>query len=448
MSTRLRTILACSATFLVATVLVLLAPMRHVSGDVVPGRLGAAVLACGGGFDLRAVDWIARRDADGEHLYWAQRGTDGDVVSIFGPGPAVAGALAMIDLGEGDVVSDAWLRWRERLAAAVLLGISGGLLTLAARRRRGPVASVGIGLVAVASFAGAATLGQALWQQAVALPCLMGALVTLVWAEPCKRLAVFAPALLLAAALLRPAVLPLAFVLGVAWMLEARAPRTWGWAAGVAVLVALPLVIWNLHYLGTPLPMGQMHANARLGDTVVLSREHLGYALGGLLVSPGRGVLWFAPIVVLGVVAALRVRARPERVVAVAILVQVCTMATFYRWWGGIGYGPRLLAEVTWVGVWLALASQATVTTRLVRGLLVAAVLVTVIVGQLGLWGWRAEQWETRRNPDIDQNALWDFVDNPIVRTLSRFDDQPIAVDEVELPPRVRCLAGRLVAAP
>ena len=412
---------------IVAFAFTLAAPRRHVSGDVVPGRYGAFVLACGGGYDLRHLAWIDAHDREGRLPYWAQLDRDQRIVSTFGPGPATIGAVAMLGLGER--ADDETLRVRERLASAFLIALAAALLVLAAAARCSLRASAGIGAVAALSYAGAATLGQGLWQQTVALPFLVGALATIAWGKP----RIVTPALLLVALLLRPAIAPLVLGLGVVWILARPTRRDLALAAGIALVAALPLVAWNVVHLGTPLPLGQATANAALTtESFVFSRAHFGTGLGGLVVSPARGLLWFAPIAIVAIAYAFRSK-REHVVIASALVAQIAMMALFYRWWGGVGYGPRLLAEVVWVSIWLVSALEVR------RALLGVAIAITIVVGQLGLWRWRAEQWETRRMPDIDENALWDFVDSPILSTFSSGDEQLLALDAPDAPPIAEC---------
>ena len=422
------------ATLIVVVAITVLSPRRQVSADTVPGRYGALLLRCAGTFDLRRVEWIAQLEA---RPYWAQVDDDGALVSVYGPAPALVGSVAM--LGAGDAVDDDTLRRRERIAAAFLVGLATCALVLAALARRSLRASLGIGAVAALSFAGAATLGQGLWQQTVALPPLAAALATLAWRERMPRLALATPALLALAIMLRPTIAPLALGLGIAWLLDRRPLKHVAIAAVLAIAAISPLAIWYLLHFGSPIPTGQLAANAAVTDSVfVLSRAQLGYGLGGLLVSPGRGLLWFAPIVIVGVVLSLRGGPRFDRAIAGAILAQILFVAFFHMWWGGVCYGPRFLVEATWIGIWLALSRDVR------RAFWIPAVAVTVVVGQLGLWRWRAEQWETRRMPDIDQNALWDFVDSPVPATLTSSDEQLLALDAPHAPPVVRCEAGHL----
>jgi len=395
---------------IVSFVLCVLAPLRPTSGDTLGGRLGGLALRCGGDFDVSRIDWIHRRTDVKRYYYWVERDRLDQVVSVFGPAPAVVGALAVADLGPGDSIDDDVLRRRERAAAALLVALAAALLVLAAAARVGPLPAAAAGLLGAASFSGAATLGQGLWQASTALPFLVGGLATLAWRPTRPRLAFLTPGLLLAAVLIRPTIAPLAIGLGLGWAVETRDRKLWLGAAAIAIAIAVPWIVWNLHHLGSPLPMGQWHSNRReTGNVFELTLGHIGYAIGGLLVSPGRGLLWYAPIVLYGAATAIRSRDRLERTIAICVLAQIGLIGLFFRWYGGYAFGPRLLGETVWLCSWLVFVRAPD--HRVLRGI---AIAVTLIVGQLALWQFRGEQWETRRMPDVDENALWDFIDSPI----------------------------------
>jgi hypothetical protein len=234
-----------------------------------------------------------------------------------------------------------------------------------------------------------------------------------------------APALAALAVMLRPTIAPLALGLGVAWAADRPPRRVWEIAAALAVVVVAPLAAWNLAHLGTPLPVAQFDTNAMLAEqaqATTFSAAHFGTGLAGLIASPARGVLWFAPIAVVGAFAA----ARRERVLVAAVVLQWIAVATFFKWHGGMAYGPRLLAEAVWLGIWLA--ARAWPTRRGWRAVAYVAVAVTCLVGQLGLWAFRPEQWETRLGPDSHPDAVWNVVDSPIPSTLSH-PDAPASTD-------------------
>ena len=395
-----------------------LAPLRATSGDTLGGRLGGLVLRCGGDYDLTRIDWIHERTDRGRYDYWTQRDRLGQVVSVFGPAPTIVGAVALLDVSRGDVISDDTLRRRERDAAALLTALAAALLVIAACSRVGPGAASAAALLAAASYAGAATLGQGLWQASVALPFLVAGLATLAWRPRKPRLAYLTPALLLVAVLVRPTIAPLAIGLGLGWALETRDFKVWLWATAIAVAMAMPWLVWNAVHLGTPFPSGQWHSNKRMtGNVFDVSPGHIGYALGGLLISPGRGLLWYAPVVLFAAIRACRSLERLERTVALCVLAQIGFIGLFFKWYGGYAFGPRLVGETVWLCAWLVFVRPPE------RPVLRAiAIAVTLVIGQLGLWRFRGSQWENQRMPDIDENALWDFVDSPISAMFRRDD--------------------------
>lgn len=410
---------ALAGLAVVTIALCVLSPMRQLSGDMVPGRLGGAVLRCTGSFDLHRIDWIADDWANHGVEYWEDYAdVSGQLTSVFGPAPAAVGAIAVADFGDGATMSDDTVRRRARDAAAVLLAISAVLLVLACRAQTTWARAFVAGGVAVLSFAGAATLGQGLWQATAALPALMGGLALVAWHDKLPRLALGAPAALLLAVMIRPSVVVLGLGLGIVWL-----RREWrGWrriaiAVGVAAVVVAPLVAFNAVHYNSPLPLGQWHANTRDGAHAFVAPT----GIVGLLVSPARGIVWFAPIVLL---------ARRHRMM---LVLQLVAMAAFFKWHGGMAYGPRLLAEATWVAIWCACDARV--------AFLAPAAAITIVVGQLGLWRFRIEQWETRRRPETHADAYWDVRDNPIAATLS---DVPATI--VDSPPHafVHCADGRV----
>ncbi|MEO8846190.1 MAG: hypothetical protein ABI591_04930 [Kofleriaceae bacterium] len=434
------------ASALCAVGLALGSPLRAISGDTVPGRLGAAVVRCGGGFDLDTVDWIHQATRKNTIYYFEQPDRADEHTSIFGPGPAAVGALGLLDFGEGDTIDDATLRHRERDVAAWLVALATCLVVVASRLRTTPWRSFVVGFTGAASFAGAASLGQGLWQATVALPALIGALATLVYAERHPRLALATPALLVAAVMVRPLLAPLCLALGVAWALSGRGGKRWLWAGALALVVAAPFVVWNVIHLWSPFPIGELRANARITDHAFrISPAGLVKGVGGLLVSPGRGLLWFAPIALVGLWYGATSKVRLHRLVAAGAILQLVVVGAFYKWHGGLAFGPRLLAEVTWLLTWLALGAGIFESPwrRTVRR---CAVAITIAIGLLGLWRFRPEQWEARRMPDADETALWDPVDSPIRALFSH--DRPQTQLDSPKSAGLRCAYGELHSIP
>lgn len=411
----------------VTIALCVLAPVRQMSGDTVPGRVGGLVLRCAGTFDLSRVDWFQEQNKKNVVFYYQLRDRSGGFSSVFGPGPAVLSFFAFLDVGDGDTMSDASLRKRERAAAAVWLAIVAVLLVLACRSRASWRRSVIASGIAVLSFAGAATLGQGVWQASTCLPFLVGGLALVAWRERLPRLSIGTLAVLTIACLLRPNVVPLAMGIAAMWALETRDRKTWLIAIGLALAAAAPFVVYNaLHYY-SPLPIGQWIANRR--DTQhVFSLASVVKGVAGLFASPSRGIVWFAPVAIVGAYYA-------PRPIAFALAAQFVAMAAFFKWHGGMCYGPRLLSELVWIAMYGACTAN-------VRSLVPTAV-VTIIVGQLGLWFYWPGQWEVRRRPEAHKEAFWDWRDNPVFATLGKPDEKSAGPDA---PPRTswRCTNGRI----
>ncbi|MCB1315950.1 MAG: hypothetical protein KDK27_08355, partial [Leptospiraceae bacterium] len=68
--------------------------------------------------------------------------------------------------------------------------------------------------------------------------------------------------------------------------------------------------------------------------------------LGGLLVSPGRGLFLYSPVLLLSMVGIWRGRYEPAVWIYTFIIAfQIILYSNYLLWWGGLTYGPRFLME-------------------------------------------------------------------------------------------------------
>lgn len=124
-------------------------------------------------------------------------------------------------------------------------------------------------------------------------------------------------------------------------------------AAALAVggLPGVLLVLWhNVYRFGSPFVVYQTSALGTFQDLAApwLSWLHL-QGMSGLLVSPGKGLLWYAPPMLLVVAAApaLARRHRPAAIgLAVYLAAAVVLFGRFRYWHGDWGWGPRYVAPV------------------------------------------------------------------------------------------------------
>ena len=127
------------------------------------------------------------------------------------------------------------------------------------------------------------------------------------------------------------------------WTFLCRRKAMLGFGAGAAAVLSLFVVV-NLTTYGSPLP--PYYAAQRLGNT-----PHLLEALAGNLISPGRGLLLFSPVLglaVVGVILKLRTRTLDgiDFVLAGSVVAHWLAISSFPRWWGGDAFGPRFFADM------------------------------------------------------------------------------------------------------
>lgn len=122
---------------------------------------------------------------------------------------------------------------------------------------------------------------------------------------------------------------------------RARLARLAAWVLPLAAWAAV-VALYDFARFGHPLETGYGAEAGEFGNP-------LGRGLAGLLVSPGRGLLWYAPPALLALAGwrAFHRRdpalARTAAAMAGALLLLV---AKFYQWHGGGVWGPRLLVPV------------------------------------------------------------------------------------------------------
>ncbi len=124
-----------------------------------------------------------------------------------------------------------------------------------------------------------------------------------------------------------------------------------------ALAIVLPLLGTILGGSVFQMAMGQAWRPA--GFAFWSSPGHLLSGIAGLLISPGHGLIWMAPLVLLVPVGFARIRRRgerlTERVLVGVFLATLLPAAANPLWHGGWTYGPRLLLP-SLPFLWLAVA--------------------------------------------------------------------------------------------
>ncbi|MFM7068509.1 MAG: hypothetical protein ACKOYM_03520 [Actinomycetes bacterium] len=216
----------------------------------------------------------------------------------------------------------------------------------------------------------------------------------------------------------RPSAAPIALVL-VGAMLWAH--RRAGWAALTAFAVSgIGVLFANVLLLGSWRP--PYISSGRLG----LHDRYL-EAIGANLVSPGRGVLVYCPLIFVGLVLAVRLRPAftPMLVISVAASVAALLGVSAYgeKWWAGHSWGPRFMIEAVLTLVPVAAAAIITALhtadrRRAVTWCVVPLALWSVFVHGVGATTGANESW-SNRPVDVDDapERIWSWSDPPFGRS-------------------------------
>ena len=167
----------------------------------------------------------------------------------------------------------------------------------------------------------------------------------------------------------RPAVAPMVLAIGVlvalgSWRTSWRPIAAYG---GTCIGWLMLLTIYSRSAFDAWLPPYFLSAHVESGRWLGGSMlDNYFEAALGSMVSPGRGLLIYMPIVLVTLMlAAVYWKSLPSRAVAVVSLAVVFVhwqvIASFRNWWGGESYGPRLFSDaIPWLFLLSALALAAT----------------------------------------------------------------------------------------
>lgn len=324
--------------------------------------------------------------------------------------PHAAAALAASGSGVTPALVERW----EKQAAALLVAAAAALFLVAVRRVAAPLPSLAATAVLALATPAFTTAGQALFPATGAVFALCLALALLLSDEGSRGRTAAAGLAIGLAFLCRPtaalAAVPLTALLSARRKGEA-APFALAGAASVALGSA-----WLAGLYGHPLG----------GWGIVNLREGMwgdpAAGLAGVLLSPSRGLLWHFPYLVLLPAAWRSTRGdlplRRLWLAALAALAATLLLTASYgKWWGGHGIGPRLLAEAApWMALLVLplLGGAARPAPRLAAIALCAASAVTQL---LGAFRPAVLDWNTVVDVDRNPDVLWSLGDSQLAAT-------------------------------
>jgi hypothetical protein len=410
--------------FLAAFLLYNLNLRPMASGDTTPAALIPFSILLDGSLALdRFESWYAAYDTA---PYYFTRLADGGLHSAFPITlpvlltPLYAPLAWVADLDSWPIGRLVLLaRAMEKITASLVAAASVAAFFALARRMTAPGWALALTLVYGLGSGTWTISSQALWQHGASELLVILSLAALLEAEESggrvRHLALAGCWAGLSAAI-RPTD---AVFLAASAAMIARAP--WGrtpriaWAACALPLAAAPY-LYNLAVFGHVFG-GYRHARFT---------GELWAGLLGLLASPSRGLLVYSPVFLFAAAGAyrwLRQGARPyPRVFGTTLLfalLHIALMAKWPVWWGGHGYGPRLLTDIVpCLTLLLIPAVPMLEPRRALRHVFVASVAVSVAVQAAGAFCYPNGDWETVPRPVEEVPArLWDWTDSQIART-------------------------------
>jgi hypothetical protein len=355
------------------------------------------------------VPYIQQRS--GDHPYMLSVRPSGHVITTT---PTASSVLALPVVAAFTVAGARghdWNAWMEAsmltaaLTAAATVAVLFVLLTRLTTRRRAALIAV---TYAWGTLAWGVN-GQALWQHGGAALALTVALLALI--DRRFVLAAFAVTAMAAFRLQTPVMA--IFLLP----LIGSRPRDWLRFLLAAAPLPLALGIYNTVAFGSPLKQG--YGSSRIADSFQLNSGRAVDGIPGLLISPGRGLLVYSPVLLFAIAGLILGRKQlVYRLCAISFCVYVVIVANIFQWWGGEGFGARKLAEaLPLLAVLLVPAVDAIVVRRKWMWVYLAALGWSVLVELLAAAAW-PDSWFGRH--DLTKTATWWHpFDNEIVTMLT-----------------------------
>ncbi|HSX59081.1 MAG TPA: hypothetical protein VLF18_02670 [Tahibacter sp.] len=363
-------------------------------------------------------------NADGKAVYfepsayWLVRTRHHELASFYPPvtpllvAPLYAPAAFWLDAkGWEQPQVDRIAEWMEKLAASLLAALASVLVYLLLRREGNPWSLP----LALAFALGTNTWmisSQALWQHGTGELLIALALLLVIGPATATRLALLGAACVLMAANRPPDGL-IAAAIGAFVLIRNWRSTVW-LAAGAAVPLAA-LLYYNLGFIGhlaggygVVKPPGNFFQAAWSG-------------LAGLLVSPSRGLLVFAPFLIFvpfGLTQ--RLRARETRGLAIALTLAVVAQILLYAqgdWRAGTSWGPRWLTDILPILIWM-LAPAPLVLRPAARGLFAAAIAASIGIQAVGAFWYTRTSDELIFGEDPALGGAWNWGNIPFVAEL------------------------------
>ena len=212
-----------------------------------------------------------------------------------------------------------------------------------------------------------------------------------------------AAALAGAAVLAKPSGILIGPILSFYLLAKSRSWKNWmpvvGTAAGLGCYF-----LYNFYRFGNPLTFGQSWSR--------FSVRTIPAGVAGLLISPGEGVAWFCPCVLLVFVALRKSKKRLEVLTVLGLFMAFIGLHSYWgNWAGGWSWGPRLLLPAL-----PALISTMAILQGLQRKILIALAAIGFLISAPNLAAFYTRYYAEAFAEGIsDSDLMWRLGDSPLV---------------------------------
>ena len=295
-----------------------------------------------------------RLTAPSHYYYLAETIRPDRYVNTFGIGSPLAGlpVYAVLDLFVDIEANHHWWWHGGALTASLLTAFTAVFVFLSAWHFVKPLPALLIALAFGLGSCAWPVSSQALWQHPASTFCLsLGAWLLLCNPDRLRAAAWCGTAFGLAV-LCRPTSAVVVVCAG-AYLLWVDRRRFAAYVLGGMPLLVI-LAAYNAYYFGSPFIFGQAVASKiiALGATGSESLWQTSWreSLPGILISPSRGLVWFSPVLALGLISAVKVwkdpRFRPLIPLQAAVVVTMLVAGKWFDWIGGATWGYRPIVDI------------------------------------------------------------------------------------------------------
>lgn len=197
-----------------------------------------------------------------------------------------------------------------------------------------------------------------------------------------------------------------------------------------AMTIAIPFLLFNLSVYHSLLSTYYLPQK-------VASNPHLLEALAGNLISPGRGLFVFSPVLLFSICGiALRIKNREldklDCILIAILFLHWVTISSFAKWWAGHSFGARFFSDTIPYFMYFLIPVVAIIpglkgmTKGLLASIVVCSVVISFLIHYRGATDWDVHVWnEDPVGVDDNPARVWDWCDIQFLRgivTVPRHD--------------------------